>query len=129
MIMTELTRQELHILRHSLGLDDTGRGSQYRNSYVLGPDCPSFATLKYLEARGLMTDHGPRAVFGGMHGFTVTPAGRAIAATPDRLPRKERGRRIYRFWLSISDCFPDSTFRDFLTEPEFAGARERARQS
>lgn len=130
--MTEtshLSKEELHILRHSLGLDDTGRGKQYRNSYVLGPECPDFAKLKDLESRGLMSDLGPRSIFGGMHGFTVTPAGRAIAATPDPLPHKERGRRVYRYWLSISDCFPDSTFKDFLTRPEFVGSRQRARQS
>lgn len=124
-----LSKEDLHILRHSLGLDDTGRGKQYRNSYVLGPECPDFAKLKDLESRGLMTDHGPRKIFGGMHGFTVTPEGRAIAATPDPLTRKERGRRVYRYWLSISDCFPDSNFTDFLTKPEFSDSRQRARQS
>lgn len=123
----DLSREELHLLRHSLGLDDTGRGKQYRNYFVTGPGGADFAKLKELEARGMVTDHGPRELTGGMHTFCVTPAGVLIAATPDPLTREKRGRRVYRYWLSISDLFPDSTFRDFLTAPEFAAARCRAR--
>lgn len=65
----------LFILQHSLGVDGYGRGPQYRNKFVTGPGGKDFAACQTLTERGLMIDHGAKEIFGGMHVFTVTPAG------------------------------------------------------
>jgi len=41
-------------------------------------------------------------------------------------PKLTKGQRKYRKWLSISDCYPDLTFRQFLTMPEFGRSRREA---
>jgi hypothetical protein len=69
------TPEQLHILQHSLGVDKHGQGSQYRNFYVTGPESDTFAQCRGLVELGLMIDHGPRDLNGGMHTFTVTPKG------------------------------------------------------
>ena len=95
----------LHILQHSLGLDEHGQGKAYRNHYVTGPGCDSFDDCAALAAQGLMKDHGPQGeMTGGMHCFTVTEAGRAAVKEHSPAPPKlTRSQRMYREYLA-ADC-------------------------
>ncbi len=72
-----MTKQQLHILRHSLGLDDKGKGRRYRNHFVTGPGSTDWDDCNALVAEGLMRDHGQRPeMYGlGAHCFTVTDKG------------------------------------------------------
>lgn len=96
-----MTPKQLHILRHSLGIDDKGRGRAYRNHFATGPDSDDFADCSALAAAGLMKDHGQISMWGGMHGFTVTDAGKAVVQ--DHMPKLTRGQRMYREFQD-ADC-------------------------
>jgi hypothetical protein len=85
-----ITDSQLHILQHSLGVDRHGRGNQYRNRFVTGPDCDSYADCQALVTLGFMTDHGVSSVTGGMHLFTVTPSGCKLVPPAPKLTRNQR---------------------------------------
>ncbi len=96
--------EHLHILQHSLGLDQYGRGQWYRNHFVTGPDGTDFADCRALVACGLMTDHGPQELAGGMHCFSVTELGMTIVREFSPLPPKlTRSQRRYEEFLK-ADC-------------------------
>lgn len=65
----------LHILQHALGVDQYGRGRQYRNRFITGPDSDDFLKCQQLTELGLMRDHGAQSLAGGMHCFEVTKQG------------------------------------------------------
>lgn len=118
-----MTRQHLHILQHSLGLDDNGRDSKgalcppktYRNHYVTDDQGGNGALCKEMVAAGLMERHAPRAVSGEMPIFTVTEAGRAyIREHSPKPPRVSAGKARYLEWLRVADVFPDWKFGDWL---------------
>lgn len=75
--------------------------------------------LRELAERGLVVDHGFRAVFCG-HVWQATPAGHlaAVAEAEARaalVPRRTRARRArYLDWLDLSDLYPHITFGDYL---------------
>jgi len=99
-----MTSNQLHILQHSLGVDQYGQGDQYRNRYVVGPDCDGFSDLTELVTLGLMTDHGPQTIAGGMHCFTVTEAGKIAMRRESPKPTKvSRGKAKYLSWLHSRD--------------------------
>lgn len=77
--MDNLTPDQLHILRHSLGLDRSGSGKTYRNHFATTPESDDWPHLIELCRLGLMKDHGPVEMWGGMHGFIVTEAGQKLA--------------------------------------------------
>jgi len=103
----KLPGEQLHILQHSLGLDQYGRGNSYRKHFVTGPESKDFEHCQALVALGLMEDHGCRGkLTGGMHLFTVTPNGvDAVALQSPRPPKVSRSKQRYLDYLDISDCF------------------------
>ena len=105
--------EQVHILRHALGLDDHGRGREYRNHFVSGPGCDNFATLREMVAAGLMVEHAPRPLFGGDSCFVVTEAGKELARRNVSPEKMTRSQRRYRDWAR-SGC--DMTFGDWLKE-------------
>lgn len=96
-----MTPQQLHILQHSLGVDQYGRGTMYRNHFVTGtgsldhPDC-----MALVEA-GFMTRHdGEKLPFGGDDYFQVTKAGKkAMQAQSPQPPKPTRGQARYQRYL------------------------------
>lgn len=68
-----LSELELSILRHSIGLDDSGRGRQYRNHFCAGGD--DVAVCRALVSQGLMVEGQASALTGGDPLFHVTAAG------------------------------------------------------
>lgn len=104
----------LHILQHSLGRDEYGRGTDYRNSFVTGQGGGSFALCNEAVALGLMRDSGPVAMYDGDHVFAVTDAGKAyITEHSPPEPKRTRGQVRYRRWLAgAADC--GVTFGEWL---------------
>jgi hypothetical protein len=98
--------KQLQILQHSMGLDQYGQGTRYRNHFCTGPESSDFADCQALTERGLMIDHGPRKMFGGAHLFSVTPEGDDyIAQHSPKPPKLTRGQQRYRDYLKVADCF------------------------
>ena len=74
-----LSHQELHVLRHSLGL--TRSRESYRHYYCAGPGAHSFATCEALVEKGLMTRSKNRLnEMSEDYIFQVTDTGKMAAA-------------------------------------------------
>lgn len=112
----------LHILQHALGVDQYGRGQQYRRHFVTGEGSLDHPSCMSAVDQGLMTRHAGNAATGDMDLFLVTDAGRAFVRDHSpAAPKLSRSKRRYMRWLEISDVCPDLTFGDFMRrEKEFA---------
>ena len=66
---------ELSILQHALGVDEYGRGNQYRNHFVANPETDDYVLCRKLVESGLMVSRGSSALTGGGTCFVVTPKG------------------------------------------------------
>jgi len=96
--------RQLHILQHSLGVDQYGRGSQYRSHFVTGAESDDHADCMALFEAGLMRRRANVEMYGGMDAFFVTDEGRAfVAANSPPPPKLTRGQRRYQAWLD-ADC-------------------------
>jgi hypothetical protein len=108
--------KKLHILQHSLGLDQYGHGNQYRNHFVTGPGSDDFSDCMALVESGLMKRHNPREIYGGDYCFTVTSAGIDYVAlnspAPPPQPKLTRSQKRYREYLA-ADWYSDS-FAEWL---------------
>lgn len=94
----------LHILQHSLGCDKYGQGTMYRNRFVTGEGTVGWPLCGELVSLGLMQDHGPQKIAGGMHCFSVTDAGiKAMKDSSSSPPKITRGQRRYQEWLKVAD--------------------------
>lgn len=102
-------KNKLHILQHSLGLDQYGEGRQFRNHFATGPGGQDFSDCVALAEMGLMEDYGTRSFTGDMHCFVVTAAGIDYVAlnSPKRppAPKISRSKQRYRDYLRVADCF------------------------
>lgn len=91
-----MTREQLHILQHSLGLDEYGQGRMYRNHYVGGED-----ECRPLVAMGYMVERPASELTGGSPCFHVTEAGKAaVRAESPKPPKLTKAQRRYRAWLN-----------------------------
>lgn len=108
--MVKISTDLLHILQHSLGLNQYGEGKQYRNHYVAGAD--DAAKCRELVAMGYMAEHPSSDLTGGAPLFQVTPAGiDAVALQSPAPPKLTRSQKRYRQYLD-ADCF--ESFWHFL---------------
>lgn len=107
--------EKLHILQHSLGLDEYGQGEQYRNHFVTGEGSNDFPLCRELVAEGLMMERVGGVLSGGDSVFYVTPEGIDYVAhnSPQR-PKLTRGQKRYREWLNAESG---------LTFAEWIGAK------
>lgn len=106
------TRQLTHIITHSLGLDDYGRGRCYRDYYVAGPALEG-TPMRLLVDRGHMKDHGPQKIYSGDRLFTVTYAGkRWMLENVPPLPKMSKSKLRYQEYLRCGECFDN--FLHFL---------------
>lgn len=107
-------KEHLHILQHSIGVDKYGRGQQYRNHFVTGAESTDFPACAALVSRGLMADHGPSKICGGMHVFVVTDEGRKFVAENSEVPPKlTRSQKRYERWLNVADAV-QMTFGEWI---------------
>lgn len=99
--MTTLDDRALHILQHSLGLDEHGQGRAYRNHFVTDADGPDGQLCRVLTFMGLMVEHAPSEITGGMPCFVVTPDGeKAVREQSPPAPKLTRSQRRYRDYLA-----------------------------
>jgi hypothetical protein len=102
----------LHILQHSLGLDQHGRGSMYRNHFVTGEGSTDWAYCTEAVGLGLM-ERRESKLCGGDSVFTVTDAGRQFVRDQSPPPPK-RTRSQARYYAFLNaDWFPGS-FGDWI---------------
>ena len=114
-----LTRNDIQILQHSLGL--TYKRVPYRNYYATSPGDPEIERLVDL---GLMS-RGRKPGWTDFQYYHVTKAGEqlAIEEMPE-LPKLSRGQKRYQRFLDLQDSYPDMSFIEFLTDPYFKSYRE-----
>lgn len=96
-----MSPDQLHILQHSLGLDQYGQGSSYRNHFVTGEGSTDYADCMALVDRGYMTRRLGNALSGGGDVFTVTELGRdAVRNHSLKPPQITRAQQRYRDFLA-----------------------------
>jgi len=116
-----LAHNDLGLIHHALGLSDPYRTAPpYRNHFVAGEGHSDNEGLARLVAAGLMTRRS-HPLSGGDFLYTVTDKG--INLGMKTRPAISSKKRRYRRFLSLLDCCPELTFREFLTSPEFASYR------
>jgi len=99
-----MTPKQLHILQHSLGLDQYGQGSFYRNHFVTGPGSDDYDDCKELARNGLMVMATVTMMSGGDHAFFVTDEGKkAVSDESLKPPKLTKAQKRYRSWLE-ADC-------------------------
>lgn len=117
----DLSREQLEILAHALGLNYTPR--KHRNFYCaqLASGAPP-AAIDDLVKRGLLAP-GRSINEGQDRYYIVTAAGIELTkrAFPPPKPLTRAQARYQRF-LQLSDVIPDLTFREFLANYEREGA-------
>lgn len=95
----KVTAEHLQILQHSLGVDQYGQGTPYRNHFCAGGN--DVALCLDLVQAGLMRELNPSAMLtGGSRPFAVTDAGKEYVQTQSPKPPKlTRSQQRYRKWL------------------------------
>lgn len=117
-----LTDKQLDILRHMLGIN-TPHDKQprpYRDYFCAGKGDEKLAELARLSA---VTMYRSDATYDW---YTCTEAGRAEAMASHKSIRYSKARRMYSKFLDCRDCFPDLTFKQFLTHEQFSDSRLNA---
>lgn len=98
-----MTKEQIHILQHSLGVDKHGRGQMYRNfyyTYEAEPVCESLVALGYMEIRRRT------ALYPGFN-YSVTDAGKiAMLTESPKPPKLTASQKRYREFhdSGASDC-------------------------
>lgn len=113
---------DLHILQHSLGLDEYGRGESRRNYFATDPGYLDHDVCVALVWAGLMTIRRQPRGYGGMDYFFVTEAGRAhVSRHSPQPPKLTRSQRRWRRYL---DGGSELSFGEWL-QTSYARAWER----
>lgn len=117
--------KQLHILQHSLGLDEYGRGTFYRNRFVTGVGSKDHADCMALYEQGFMTRVANVEMFGGDDIFTVTEAGKLAAVENSPSPPKlTRSQQNYQDWLNYDSDLP---FIEYVKMKSHLRAKEAGR--
>ncbi len=106
--MNQLTQTQLHILQHSLGLDQYGeyQGDThgYRNYFTASAEHHDWPDLTALVQMGFMVKRDPCAVTDCW--FSVTPQGRdAVKQESPQKPKISKSKARYRRYLDMGDSF------------------------
>ncbi len=102
----------LAVLQHALGVDQFGRGHQYREHFVCGEGHHSYDACVAAVEQGLMTRREPAMYAANGSLFLVTPAGRSwMTANSPPPPKLTRSQQRYQRFLN-ADC--SMTFREWL---------------
>ncbi len=99
-----MTTEQLHILQHALGVDQYGRGQQYRNMYCAGGK--DIEICRDLVALGYMSKHYITELFPYFNCSVTAEGKRAMLAESPNPPKLTRSQRRYREWLDsgTGDC-------------------------
>ena len=108
-----MTDAKLHILQHSLGADEFGRGRQHRNHFVTGEGSVDHPHCLALVEMGLMTRHAGSQLTGEMDLFRVTDEGKRYMVEHSPAPPKlTRSQTRYAQYLDADCSLP---FGEWLT--------------
>ena len=111
--------KKLHILQHSLGVDQYGDGRPYRAYFVTGPESDDWDTCCVLVVDGLMIEYPPSQLTGGDSLFRVTPQGIDFVALNSPTPPKlTRSQKRYRDFLHSDSGY---SFGEWLRLPGMLG--------
>ena len=104
-----MTKEQLHILQHSLGVNEYGQGEMYRNYYVgYSPGIFDLIAADYMVA-GRKDE-----ITGGDRCYHVTEIGKAaMLAQSPKPPKLTQSQKRYREFLNAADAF-NCTFREWL---------------
>ncbi|MES2958488.1 MAG: hypothetical protein V4792_09880 [Pseudomonadota bacterium] len=103
---------QLHILMHSLGLQEDGTGTAYRNHFVTGEGSTDWPTCCALVESGLMRRRAGNELSGGDDVFWVTDSGREyVAANKPVPPKLTRSQKRYSDFLAADS---DMRFGEWL---------------
>lgn len=99
-----MTQAQLHILQHSLGVDQLGQGKQYRNHFCAGGSdeaiCRELVSLGYMRTWSNANAEGRTEVFPYFN-CSVTDAGKeAMRRESPEPPKLTRSQIRYRRFLS-----------------------------
>jgi hypothetical protein len=105
--------QLLHILQHSLGVDQYGRGNQYRNHFVTGEGGDDWLSCMALVEAGHMTRRtGWQLLPSSDDLFVVTDAGKCwVAENSPQPPKLTKSQQRYQDYL---DHDSDLSFGEWL---------------
>jgi len=93
-----MTKDQLHILQHSLGVDKYGQGPMYCNHFCAGADDEPIC--RELVAAGYMRVFAPNASPLPYYNCSVTEEGkRAMLAESPKPPKLTRAQKRYREFL------------------------------
>jgi len=102
----------LHILQHSLGVDQYGQGEQYRNYFVTGEGSLDHPTCMEAVRHGLMVRRAGNALTDEMDVFHVTEAGRTyVSENSPAAPKLTASQRRYQRFLEHDS---DLSFGEWL---------------
>ena len=120
----DLTDKQLGTLRHMLGInkpyDKIPKPS--RNYAAVNPGDPEFVELEKIGAVVRCRSTLPS----DYHYYQCTEAGKEAAMQSHRKIRHGKSKRVYWQYRGLCDCIPDLTFKEFLTNPEYAEIRKEA---
>lgn len=77
MASTSLTDSQIHILKHTLGLNR--RQTPYRNHFVTSEGCADLPNIKILVGLGLMAEAAPAFLDSSSQCFHATDEGKRVA--------------------------------------------------
>lgn len=80
--------KQLHVLQHSLGLDQYGRGTMYRSHFVTGEGSVDHPICMQLVALGFKSRRATVEMYGGSDLFHVTETGKKAAVANSPTPPK-----------------------------------------
>lgn len=120
----ELTADQLHMLRHMLGINTPAdrMPKPYRNYAACNPGDERMLDLEKVGA----VERCRSVLWSEYEYWQCTENGKAAAIASHRTIRYPRSKRRYIKFLRVSDAWPGLTFREFLTLPELAQCRNEA---
>ena len=107
-----VTPEQLHILQHSLGVDQYGLGEHYRNHFVTGQGTTDYPHCIALFEMGMMGKRNPTRLSGGDDVFFVTKTGKEyVRDHSPKPPVQTRSQKRYQEFLNLDTGW---SFREFL---------------